>query len=550
MRRTGALTAVFLAVAAFVAMPCRAQQPFAVTAELKAGTGGGSNIVALSFSIPENHHIYADEITVQARDGAALVPWAVPEPEEKPDPSQDGVPARMYGKPVVLEYAVGEVPGQTLAIKVGYRGCNDRMCFLPQSKLFELPLPGTGTKAAGAEVAETGVGSQAGPRPDPMAWTNYMDRFEIAGKQDGYMRTAEFLSFLDGAESGEGAVADLMTRLFDRGGLWVAAGMLLAVLGGLGLNLTPCVLPMIPINVAIIGAGARAGSRRRGFTLGAVYGGAMALVYGLLGLLVVKAGYRFGNLNSSPLFNGAVAVVFAALSLAMFGVFNIDFSRFQEAGPGGGDEKRRPPFLAAFIMGGIAALLAGACVAPAVVSVLLLAMRLCDGGVCVWSLLPFMLGLGMGLPWPFLGAGLSFLPKPGRWMARVKYAFGVAIMGFALYQGYLAYELHADRARNTGGGPDSGKEWIGSLEDGLREAAGSGKPVFVDFWAKWCKNCLAMDATTFKDPAVMARLDRYVKVKYRADDQDDPAVAATQHYFGSIGLPTYVVLIPGRNNAE
>ena len=105
--------------------------------------------------------------------------------------------------------------------------------------------------------------------------------------------------------------------------------LLLIVLGGAGLNLTPCVLPLIPINLAIIGAGARASSRRRGFALGATYGLGMALVYGVLGLVVVLTGSKFGTLNSSAWFNVGIAVVFLIMSLAMFDLVNVDFSRFQ-----------------------------------------------------------------------------------------------------------------------------------------------------------------------------------------------------------------------------
>ena len=114
--------------------------------------------------------------------------------------------------------------------------------------------------------------------------------------------------------------------LFDgRGPLAI---LLLILIGGLALNLTPCVLPMVPINLAIIGAGAQAGSRRRGFLLGSTYGAAMALVYGVLGLIVILTAGTFGTINASPWFNAGIAVLFVVLGLAMFDVFDIDFSRF------------------------------------------------------------------------------------------------------------------------------------------------------------------------------------------------------------------------------
>ena len=90
----------------------------------------------------------------------------------------------------------------------------------------------------------------------------------------------------------------------------------------------------------------------------------MAFVYGVLGVIVVLTASTFGTINASPWFNLGIAVLFVALSLAMFDVFEIDFSRFSgNIGSGAG----RGTFLLAFTMGTVAALLAGACVAPVVI---------------------------------------------------------------------------------------------------------------------------------------------------------------------------------------
>ena len=69
-----------------------------------------------------------------------------------------------------------------------------------------------------------------------------------------------------------------------------------------------------------------------------------------------------------------------------------------------------------FFMGAVSALLAGACVAPVVIAVLILSSELYLSGSITGLFFPFFLGLGMALPWPFAGAGLAFLPKPGKWM--------------------------------------------------------------------------------------------------------------------------------------
>ena len=127
----------------------------------------------------------------------------------------------------------------------------------------------------------------------------------------------------------------------------------------------------------------------------------------------------------------------------MFDVITIDFSRFSsglrfaEAGRG--------TFVLAFVMGAVAALLAGACVAPVVIQVVLFSSDLYANGKTVALALPFLLGVGMAVPWPIAGAGLAALPKPGAWMVRVKQVFGVMILATALYYGYEAYVLFADR---------------------------------------------------------------------------------------------------------
>ena len=91
-------------------------------------------------------------------------------------------------------------------------------------------------------------------------------------------------------------------------------------------------------------------------------------------------------------------------------------------------------------------MLAGACVAPVVIGqVIVFSSNLYATGVAVALALPFLLGLGMAIPWPITGAGLSFLPKPGPWMVRVRQAFGVFILGTAVYYGYLSYGLFSQR---------------------------------------------------------------------------------------------------------
>ena len=185
------------------------------------------------------------------------------------------------------------------------------------------------------------------------------------------------------------------------------------------------------------------GSRARRFLLGGAYGAAMALVYGILGLVVILTAGSFGTINASPWFNLAIAAIFVALALAMFDVFEIDFSRF--SGAIGTDPSKRGSVALAFVMGAVAALLAGACVAPVVIQVVLFSSSLYAAGTTLGLALPFFLGIGMAVPWPIAGAGLAALPKPGPWMVRVKQVMGVLILAMAAYYGYETYGLFANR---------------------------------------------------------------------------------------------------------
>ncbi len=367
---------------------------------------------------------------------------------------------------------------------------------------------------------------------DPPAPSHSLPPFEVIASTGGYIPTDTMLEFLQSAQAGPVAARPLSGR----GPVVIGLAILL---GGLLLNLTPCVLPMIPINLAIIGAGGAAASKRRGWILGGSYGLGMALAYGVLGGLVVVTAGTFGMLNASATFNLAIAVLFTGLALSMFDVFTLDLSRWSDRFPitGGG----RGGVATAFAMGGVASLLAGACVAPVVIQVVALASGLYADGSRLALGLPLVLGIGMGLPWPFAGAGIAALPKPGLWMTRVKQGLGACIAVTALYYGYEAVVLFRPATQRPASSADG---WYHGLDEALAASRREGKPIFLDVWATWCKNCVVMDATTFKNQEVRDALDRFVKIRFQAEDVESPDATALLDRLDSIGLPTYAVLRP------
>lgn len=365
-----------------------------------------------------------------------------------------------------------------------------------------------------------------------------LNEFSIIGSEGGYLKSEAFLSFLE-KPSGE------TKSSFANKSIWVV--VLLILLGGIALNFTPCVLPMIPVTLAVIGAGSQAQSRSRGFLVGGVYGLAMALTYGILGLVVVLTGTQFGTLNANPIFNFAIAAIFVLLALGMFDVIHIDLTKYRK--DMGQKKSSKGQLLPVFIMGVVAALLAGACVAPVVISVVLYSATLYGQGIIAGLLLPFLLGLGMALPWPFAGAGISVMPKPGNWMIVVRNIFGIFILGMALYYGYSGVKSIQDsqeitKASKVKSDVKSKIQWRYSLEDALEESRRTNTPIVIDFWATWCKNCIAMDKSTFQDDAVAEKMNSYIPVKFQAENPNAPETKKILDHFKIVGLPSYIILEP------
>jgi thioredoxin:protein disulfide reductase len=368
------------------------------------------------------------------------------------------------------------------------------------------------------------------------------------------------------------------------------------ILLGLGLAFTPCVLPMVPILSSIIVGEGRQAGRGRGFVLSLSYSLGMAIVYTLLGVAAGLLGEGLAAALQNPWVLGAFALLIAAMSLSMFGVFQLQVPAALQTRLADASGRQASGKLAGvFAMGAISALIVGPCVAAPLAGALVYISQTRDvltGGAALFSM-----AIGMSVPLLLVGVSAgSLLPRAGLWMESVKRFFGVLMLAMALWMvapvlpglaqmllwaalllGYGFYLLRATGkprhwagmacgaalavlgatqlvglasgardplaplSRFTGGAPArqlafSRIKTVEQLDAAL--AATNGKTAMLDFYADWCVSCKEMEKLTFVDPKVKARLADTVllQVDVTANDAADRALLKRFGLFGPPGI--------------
>lgn len=345
--------------------------------------------IEVRFEIAKGYYLYRDKFRFTAEPaGVQLGMPILPIGKEKDDDTFGKV--QVYYKEALIRLPVernssGPLP---LTLNLTSQGCADvGVCYPPQKQTVSLELPDPASAPVAAQLPAPG-----------------------------------------NDESGR------IAQLLKDANLWVVAASFFGF--GLLLSLTPCVFPMIPIISGIIVGSGRNGhgvSHARGFALSLTYVLGMATTYAAVG---VAAGLT-GTLLSVALQNqwvlGGFALIFVALSLSMFGFYELQLPAFLQSKVSEEASHLKGGSLPGVaVMGTLSALIVGPCVAAPLAGALLYIGQTGDallGGIAL-----FCMALGMGVP--LLAVGLSagtLLPKSGAWMESVKKAFGVLLLATALW---------------------------------------------------------------------------------------------------------------------
>lgn len=198
--------------------------------------------------------------------------------------------------------------------------------------------------------------------------------------------------------------------------------------GGVLVSFTPCVYPVIPLTLGVIGARS-AGGKWKGFFLSLVYVLGMAVMYAILGAFAALSGKLFGQVGSNPWTFFFIANVCLVLGLSMLGVIPIP-----QFNPPAGTSPKKGGYLGIFLTGLLAGLIVGPCTAPVLAAILVYVAS--QKNVLYGFSLLFTFGYGVGFLLILLGTFtglLTSIPKSGPWLERIKMGFGIALILAAEY---------------------------------------------------------------------------------------------------------------------
>lgn len=492
------------------------------------------NYLKLNWQVKEGYYLYRQQIKLTPQQ-AKIMPVQLPFGELHKDEfyGKSEIYRQQLNLPVTINQAA---KGATLTVT--YQGCADAgFCYPPETKV----IPLSEVEASAQTLSPRPSGESAGMR----------------GNSD--------------------------TTALPFSAIW-------ALLIGIGVAFTPCVLPMYPLISGIVLGGKQRLSTPRALLLAFIYVQGMALTYTALGLVVAAAGLQFQAALQHPYVLIGLSVIFILLALSMFGLFTLQLpsslqtrltlmSNRQQGGSAGG----------VFAMGAIAGLICSPCTTAPLSAILLYIAQ--SGNLWLGGGTLYLYALGMGLPLILVTVfGNRLLPKSGPWMAQVKIAFGFVILalpvfllervlgenwglrlwsllGVAFFAWAFIASLGATRpvmrivqiillgaalvsarplqdwafgqpaVQSQAHLPFTTIKTVDDLNQALAQA--KGRPVMLDLYADWCVACKEFEKYTFSDKQVQAALQHSVLLQADVTANNAQDQALLQH-LQVLGLPTIV----------
>ncbi|MFA0036674.1 protein-disulfide reductase DsbD [Vibrio sp. 10N.261.52.A1] len=492
--------------------------------------------VLLDWQVKEGYYLYQHSLSFS---GQNLAIGNVELEDGKPHQDEFFGEVSVYTQPLFVQVPLQSYQdGSQLIVK--YQGCAEAgFCYPPETRVIDIaPFEATDSSDTAAKTTS----NQANTSP------------QVASpKADVANNTAPQSS---APVSKEASLADKL------GDSWWTPLLFLAL--GVGLAFTPCVLPMYPILTGIVLGGGKL-SQGRALMLSFIYVQGMALTYTLLGLVVASAGMQFQAAMQHPYVLIALSVLFVALAMSMFGVYNLQLpSSVQTWLNNQSNKQQGGNTLGVFAMGAISGLVCSPCTTAPLSGALLYVAQ--SGDLFTGAIALYALAMGMGIPLILVAVfGNKLLPKAGSWMDKVKVVFGFILLAAPIFLleriipelwatvlwsalGFIAFGwlYHSKNALPFAGWKQSAvgiiamlglfasaqpalNYWfaeksvvveqqiqfarintVEELEIQLIEAKKLGKPVMLDFYADWCVACKEFEKYTFHQADVENKLSDFV----------------------------------------
>ena len=502
---------------------------------------------------PHEDYLIPTEVKIQ-QVGAVELGSANYPPASEVHLSFSETPLSVYEGSILIWFTLKIDPsfqGNRLELEASVRSqaCNDVSCLAPTTEILKVSVP---VVTADTKVTQTN--------------TSIFDEAAVMGTLQGERLTA----------------GNEIRELLAGSGLFITLFFIFA--GGLALNLTPCVYPLIPITISFF-TNQASGKIGRSFLLAMLYLLGMCSTYSVLGVVAAMTGGLLGSTLQHPGVLVALAAIFVIFAASMFGAFEIRVPAFLSNLAGGG----RQGTVGSFVMGLTVGIVAAPCIGPFVVS--LLTYVAAQGDVFMGFLMFFVLSLGLGLPFLILGTFsgmIKSLPRSGEWMIWVKKTMGIIMIGVAVFflspllseliyvvllsitgiGGGILIGFHDKSTASfawfrplkvlIGVGFIAAGTWI-SVSSYLRanqphidwqpysealisEARASGKPVLIDFYADWCIPCKQLDKTLFAEQNIVLKSREFVALKADLTVDESELVNVLRRKYKILGVPTIIIL--------